>query len=91
MSWSDDHRSADFIIRGEVRWNDDATDLLSLSSGGSLQVSVQEGGHLTHVEILSGTKGLQRTLLVDGAPRAWDAACCSRRRTSMATTSAARS
>ena len=74
MSWSDDHRSADFIIRGEVRWNDDATDLLSLSSGGSLQVSVQEGGHLTHVEILSGPKGLQRTLLVDGAPRAWDAA-----------------
>jgi hypothetical protein len=74
MSWSDDHRSAEIVTHGEVRWNEDASDVLSISRGGSLQISIHDGGHLTHAEILPGASGLQRTLLVDGAPRPWDAA-----------------
>jgi hypothetical protein len=75
MSWSDDnHRSADVVIHGEVRWNDDATDVVWISRGGSLEISTQAEGHRTHVEILPKDSGLQRTLLVEGTPRAWDAA-----------------
>jgi hypothetical protein len=75
MSWSDDnHRSADVIMHGEVRWNDDATDVVSISSGGSLEISTRADGRRTHVEILPKDSGLQRTLIVDGTPRSWDAA-----------------
>jgi hypothetical protein len=73
MSWSDERRSAEVVIHGDVRWNDDATDVISISRGGSIEISTHADGHLTHVEILPAEAGLQRTLLVDGASRSWDA------------------
>ncbi|MFN2550283.1 MAG: M56 family metallopeptidase [Myxococcales bacterium] len=74
VSWSDDQRAVEISARGEVRWNDDATDVASIGSGGSLQVSVHERGHLTHAEIQPASGGLRRTLLADGDQRPWDPA-----------------
>jgi beta-lactamase regulating signal transducer with metallopeptidase domain len=72
-NWSDDNRSGSFVARGEVRWNDQADDIAGLSPGGSVDVTVHDGGHHWHAEILTSSNGgLTRTLLVDGAPRDWD-------------------
>jgi beta-lactamase regulating signal transducer with metallopeptidase domain len=73
-TWSDGARSVSVNARGEVRWNEDATDVAGLSPGGSFDLTVHDGGHHWHAEIVPGTDSLTRTLVVDGAPRAWDPA-----------------
>ncbi|HZX92902.1 MAG TPA: hypothetical protein VFE90_00190 [Myxococcales bacterium] len=72
-SWSDDHRSTSIHVRGEVQWNDEATDVASISKGGSFDLTIDDGAHHRHAEILPSRGGLTRTLLVDGEPRPWDA------------------
>jgi hypothetical protein len=72
-TWSDDRRSASVHARGQIRWNDDATDIASISSGGSFDMTLDDGQHHWHVEVLPSGSGLTRTLLVDGSPRPWDA------------------
>jgi hypothetical protein len=75
MSWSDDQGySADLVTHGTVRWNEDYSDVVSISPGGSLEVSTRGGGHHAHVEIAPGESGLARSMAIDGVSRAWDAA-----------------
>ncbi len=71
-SWSDGNRSSVFHVRGEIRWNDDATDVAWISSGGSLDFTVHEGNDHWHAEIFPGSSGFTRTLLVNGTQRPWD-------------------
>lgn len=72
-SWSDDHRSGSVHARGQIGWNDDATDVASISPGGSFDMTVDDGQRHWHVEVLPSGSGLVRTMLVDGSPRPWDA------------------
>lgn len=72
-TWSDDHRSDSVHARGHIGWNDDATDIASISSGGSFDMTLDDGQHHWHVEVVPSGSGLTRTLLVDGSPRPWDA------------------
>jgi hypothetical protein len=59
-------------VRGEIRWNDDASDVASISSGGSLHFTVHEANDHWHAEIFPGPSGLTRALLVNGTPQPWD-------------------
>jgi hypothetical protein len=72
-TWADDHRSSSVHARGQIGWNDDATDIASISPGGSFDMTVDDGQHHWHVEIIPSGSGFTRTLLVDGSPRPWDA------------------
>lgn len=72
-TWSDDHRSTSVHARGQIGWNDDATDIASISRGGSFDMTVDDGQHHWHVEVIPSGTGLTRTLLVDGSPAPWDA------------------
>jgi hypothetical protein len=71
-SWSDGNRSSNFNVRGEIRWNEDGSDVASISPGGSFDLTVHDSDHHWHAEIFPGPSGLARTLLVDGATRPWD-------------------
>jgi beta-lactamase regulating signal transducer with metallopeptidase domain len=71
-SWSDGDRSSTFIIHGKVQWNDEMTDVVSLSRDGSFELTVRDGSHHSHAEIFPSKSGLTRSLIVDGAPQAWD-------------------
>jgi hypothetical protein len=62
-----------FTARGDVRWTDDANDVASITPGGSFDLTVHDGAHHWHAEVLPGVNGLSRTLLIDGEPRPWDA------------------
>jgi beta-lactamase regulating signal transducer with metallopeptidase domain len=72
-SWTDGNRSSVVNVRGEIHWNEEATDIASISSGGSFDLTVHDGGHHWHVQIFPGASGLTRTLLIDGGTRPWDA------------------
>ena len=47
--------------------------MVSLSSGGSFDLTVRDGAHHWHAEIFFAGSGLTRTLLVDGTTLPWDA------------------
>lgn len=72
-SWSDGRKSTHIIAHGKLQWNDDMTDLASLSRGGSFDMTVRDGSHGWHAEIFSDGSGLKRTFLVDGATQPWNA------------------
>ena len=71
----------DFRLEGRPQFNDDFTDLTSLSSGGFLRLDVKDDGERRQLEIEPGRDGLSRTWKVNGheqpyddAARAWFAA-----------------
>jgi len=61
------------ILRGEAKFTDAADDIVSITPGGSFDLTVTGKGHHWHAEIFPEGNGLRRTLLVDGTPRSWDA------------------
>ena len=64
--------SVDFRLEGKPQFNDDFTDLVGLSRGGSFRVDVTDGGVRRQLEILPGRDGLVRTWKVDGRERPYD-------------------
>jgi hypothetical protein len=64
----------DFRMEGAVRFNDDFTDLVSLSSDGSFRLDVSEDGERCQLEIAPGRAGLERTWRVNGHEQPFDAA-----------------
>ncbi|HEY2028399.1 MAG TPA: M56 family metallopeptidase [Myxococcales bacterium] len=72
-SFSNDGHGMTMVLRGDAKFSDDADDLISISPGGSFDLTVNDGNHHWHAEIFPEGSGLRRTLLVDGTPRPWDA------------------
>jgi beta-lactamase regulating signal transducer with metallopeptidase domain len=72
-SWSDGHKSTHIIAHGKLQWNDDMSDLSSLSRDGSFDMTVRDGPHGWHAEIFADGAELKRTFIVDGATQPWDA------------------
>ena len=64
----------DFRMEGKARFNDDFTDLVSLSPGGSFRLDVTDDGERRQLEITPGPGGLERTWKVNGREQAYDAA-----------------
>jgi hypothetical protein len=64
----------DFRMEGNVKFNDDFTDLVSLSPGGSFRLDVTDDGERRQLEITPGKDGLERTWKVNGREEPYDAA-----------------
>ena len=64
----------DFRLEGKVQFNDDFTDIASLSADGSLRLDVTDDGERYRLEIEPGREGLVRTWRVNGREQPYDAA-----------------
>ena len=63
----------DFRLEGKAEFNDDFTDIVSLSRDGSLRLDVKDDGERRRLEIVPGSDDLVRTWSVNGRERAYDA------------------
>jgi hypothetical protein len=66
--------AVDFRMEGTVKFNDDFTDLVSLSKDGSFRLDVTDDGERRQLDILPGRDGLERTWKVNGREQPYDAA-----------------
>ncbi|MGI8498540.1 MAG: M56 family metallopeptidase [Gemmatimonadaceae bacterium] len=74
VHWSGDGCSFDLQAEGEIGFNDDFSDITSVSSGGYVDISLRKGGDLSRLVIRPGADGsLQRIYTVNGANREWNA------------------
>ncbi|MDQ6887140.1 MAG: M56 family metallopeptidase [Gemmatimonadota bacterium] len=74
VHWSGDGCSFDLQAEGEIGFNDDFSDITSVSSGGYVDISLRKGGDLTRLVIRPGADGsLQRVYTVNGTNREWNA------------------
>src|SRR4249920_1333728 len=64
----------DFRMEGNAQFNDEFTDLASLSPDGSFRIDVTDDGERRQLEILPGRNGLEHTWKVNGREQAYDAA-----------------
>jgi hypothetical protein len=68
--WRDNGISLEMKLRGKVEFNDDYTDVVSISPGGSLRIKDERGGKTRRIEITpSGDGGLTRVYSFDGETR----------------------
>lgn len=71
--WRENNVSLELKVRGRVEFNDDYTDVISISPGGSLRIKDERGGRTRRVEITpSGDGSLTRTYSVNGEARPYD-------------------
>ena len=71
--WRDNGISLEMKLRGKVEFNDDYTDVVSISPGGSLRIKDERGGKTRRIEITpSGDGGLTRVYSFDGETRPYD-------------------
>jgi hypothetical protein len=71
-SWTNDRGTGKIRVEGTIEFNDDGTDVARISSGGSFDLEIQEGGHTRRVEIRNTRGRLDRSYWVDGREHAWD-------------------
>jgi len=62
----------DFRLEGKPVFNEEFTDLVSLSSGGFLRLEVKDDGERRQLEIEQGRDGLKRTWKVNGREQPYD-------------------
>jgi len=63
----------DFRMEGKVTFNDEFTDVLSLSRDGSFRLDVTNDGERRQLEITPGPSGLERNWKVNGREQPYDA------------------
>jgi beta-lactamase regulating signal transducer with metallopeptidase domain len=73
VHWSGRDCAVDLRAQGDIRFNDDLTDIISISRDGFFDLSVREGEVLTRLVLKPAGQGeLDRRYTVDGAERSWD-------------------
>ena len=71
--WRHNNVSLELKLRGKAEFNDDYTDVVSISPGGSLRIKDERGGKTRRIEITpSGDGSLNRSYSVDGQARPYD-------------------
>ena len=71
--WRENNVSLEMKLRGRVEFNDDYTDVVSISPGGSLRIKDERGGKTRSIEITpSGDGSLNRSYSVNGEARPYD-------------------
>src|SRR5262249_7160870 len=71
-SWSGDDCSVELRAEGEIQFNADATEIQSISSGGSFEVNVREGSSLRQIRVTPSSNGLQYAFKVNGKEQPYD-------------------
>src|SRR4051812_6280826 len=71
--WSGDDCSIDLRSTGDLRFNSDFTDIVSISSGGTFEITETQGSTARRLTIRSEGGGrTSRTFAVNGQQRPWD-------------------
>jgi hypothetical protein len=74
VSWTGDGCSVELRAEGRIIFNDDVTDIDSISPGGYLEIAEREGSNLRRFEARPGRSGeLERNYWVNGERRPFDA------------------
>ncbi|MFN8580773.1 MAG: M56 family metallopeptidase [Gemmatimonadaceae bacterium] len=73
VKWSDEACRVTFDVEGDLRLNEDATDVVGLSRGGSLELNVKDGKASRRVTMDESNGSIQRSYWVDGEKKPWDA------------------
>ena len=71
-NWSRHGDSGTYKAFGSIRFNDDLTDVVSISPGGSLAIEDRTGGHVYKLSFRPRGGEIERTFSVDGERRPWD-------------------
>jgi beta-lactamase regulating signal transducer with metallopeptidase domain len=74
VKWTQNDCRVTFDLEGDVMFNADATDVIGLSRGGSLELQVKDGTHTRRVQLDDKNGGIERQFWVDGDRKAWDSA-----------------
>ncbi len=72
--WSGDDCSVDLKAEGDIRFNADASDLESISSGGFFEVSERRGSELRQMRVTPSSESLQYVYKLNGTQKPVDAA-----------------
>jgi hypothetical protein len=73
VRWSGRDCSVELRAEGEITFNDDFTDVMRISRGGSFDLAVRQGDALTRLVMTpTGDGGLARRFTVNGAEREWN-------------------
>src|SRR5689334_4868572 len=65
-TWSGDNCSLDLRAEGEIKFNAEATEIKSISPGGSFEVNLRQGDTLKQVKVTPSDNGLQYVYKVNG-------------------------
>jgi len=65
-TWSGDDCSLDLRAEGEIKFNADATDIQSISSGGYFEVNERHGDTLRQIKVTPSASGLQYVFKING-------------------------
>src|SRR5690348_11955219 len=73
VHWSGRDCAVDLRAQGDIRFNEDLTDIATISRDGFFDLSVREGEVLTRLVVKPAGQGeLDRRYTIDGAERPWD-------------------
>jgi len=70
--WSGDDCSIDLRATGEVKFNADFTDILSVSNGGTLDITDVDGNTTRRLRLRADGSGMSRMYSVNGREQPWD-------------------
>ena len=70
--WAGDDCSIDLRATGDVKFNSDFTDIVSVSNGGSLDVTDVDGNTTRRLRMRPDGRGMSRTYSVNGREQPWD-------------------
>ncbi|MEP7345323.1 MAG: M56 family metallopeptidase, partial [Gemmatimonadaceae bacterium] len=73
VKWSGGDCRLTFDLEGDITLNADATDVVGLSRGGSLDLVVKDGSHSRRVQLEEKNGTIDRQYWVDGDRKTWDA------------------
>jgi beta-lactamase regulating signal transducer with metallopeptidase domain len=74
VHWSGRDCAVDLRAEGDIRFNDDVTDIASISRNGFFDLSIRQGDELTRVVVRAAGQGeLDRRYTVNGTERPWNA------------------
>jgi beta-lactamase regulating signal transducer with metallopeptidase domain len=71
-TWSGNDCNVDLHAEGEIKFNSDATDIQSISSGGSFEVNLRQGSTLKQIKITPSANGLQYVYKLNGNQQPFD-------------------
>jgi len=70
--WSGEDCSIDLLATGEVKFNADFTDIISVSNGGTLDITDVDGNTTRRLRMRPDGRGMSRTYSVNGREQPWD-------------------
>jgi hypothetical protein len=70
--WTGDDCSIDLLATGEIRFNSDFTDIMSVGNGGLVDITEVQGNTMRRLMIRHDRVGLTRTFFVNGRDQPWD-------------------